>query len=525
MSDAEITAALAVLRERFLRNAAGRLEELARALDVRALDRIIHSAHNLAGLGGTYGFDNVSELARSLEAEARAAAAAGEVPEAQLRSWRKTLATLAAMLEQPGATASAATAPEQRSVVLCVTRSKEIADHLAAGAPASVEIRHATSVAEAEAMLRSAVPDVLVAECQLPDGNARDVLEILRAQPGGDAALALVFGTEGSAMKKVELLRSGADSLVGSHSPEAIAKRLAMLLERRHAAAQRILSVEDDPDQAAYLSTVLGSAGYSVRICDDPALFEADLLSFRPDLILMDLDLPGVRGDELARIVRQSDDLATLPIVFLSASTNPAARLQGIRAGADDFLTKPVAPPLLLAVIAAKIERSRHLASLFERDGITGLLTHSAFFDKLNALWRARDREPATLVLIDLDHFKKINDRYGHLTGDRVLASFGALARRRLRALDLVGRYGGEEFALVVTDVTADEAFALTERLREDLAALEHTAADGTTFRVTFSAGVAPLSEQYPTVDAWIAAADAALYRAKAEGRNRVVEA
>lgn len=539
MNDAEIAAALAALRDRFVRNAGGRLDELDRALDLlahdgsdaAALQHLAQVAHNLAGLGGTHGFPEVSEIARHLERGARETAGDEATIARALPDWREAVERLRVALAPEHATAApraeAEPAVVPSTIILCAIDDRRIAEHLADGLPPSMRVVHAASFASAEAELRAAIPDVLIAAAELPGGSGRELVELLRSLRAADEALALVVGAAaGGAMSNVELLRSGADSLLAERSPEAIAKRLHLLLERKSAEAHRILSVEDDPEQAEYLSAILGSAGYLVRICNDPAAFAADLQSFRPDLVLMDLDLPGARGDELAQAVRQSDELATLPIVFLTASADATARLRSARAGGDDFLTKPVAPPLLLATIAARVERSRHLAALFERDGVTGLLTHAVFFDRLGALWRERRRPhrgSAAVVLIDLDHFKRINDTYGHLAGDRVLASFGALARRRLRTFDLVGRYGGEEFALVVTELSTADTVALAERLREEFAATEQRTADGRTFHATFSAGIAPWSEHFSTPAEWVAAADAALYRAKDAGRNRVV--
>jgi len=534
LSEIDLFAELAALRERFLRNAASRLEELARALDAvardasnaAALERFIHVAHNLAGLGGTYGFPRVSEISRTLVNEARAIAGSPPEISTKVRSWREAYAELAEELTTGAAASSSAEPPSApsapRTVVLCAMR--EVPAGLASEV---IEVRHVPSLELAKAQLKESLPDVLLADW---NRGGNELVQELRGVPGGDDVLALVVGVaSGDAMRKVEVLRSGADSFLAECAPDAIVKRLSVLLDQRRAAAPRILSVEDDPDQAELLTTVLSSAGYSVRVCDDPAMFESDLQSFRPDLILMDVDLPGVRGDELASSVRQSDELATLPIVFLTANEQPLTRLRTAKAGGDDFLVKPVSPPLLIATVAARIERSRHLAALFERDGVTGLLTHAVFFDKLHALWNTPERRASdagvALAIIDLDHFKRVNDTYGHLTGDRVLASFGSLARRRLRSLDVVGRYGGEEFALVVTGVNANEAAALADRLREEFAAVEQHATDGAPFHTTFSAGVAPLNDAYDSVEEWIAAADAALYRAKAHGRNQVATA
>jgi diguanylate cyclase (GGDEF)-like protein len=133
---------------------------------------------------------------------------------------------------------------------------------------------------------------------------------------------------------------------------------------------------------------------------------------------------------------------------------------------------------------------------------------------------RNPNRNPA-LVLLDLDHFKSVNDRFGHTIGDRVLASLAALLRRRLRQTDTIGRYGGEEFAILIDDLKKDEAVRLISRLLLEFAATEHRTPEGHTFHVTFSAGISMLDSNM-TLSNWIEAADKALYAAKAEGRRLV---
>ena len=186
---------------------------------------------------------------------------------------------------------------------------------------------------------------------------------------------------------------------------------------------------------------------------------------------------------------------------------------------------KPVVAPLLLSTVAARIERSRFVRQLLSRDGLTRLLTHTAFIEAAQTL-HARQQEdptrPVAWVMIDVDHFKSVNDRFGHPVGDRVLASLAALLRRRLRQSDRVGRYGGEEFATLIEELPEAEVVRLVERLLAEFGAMEHHAADGQPFHTTFSAGVAMLKPGM-SLDAWKKAADDALYAAKSAGRNRVM--
>ena len=227
----------------------------------------------------------------------------------------------------------------------------------------------------------------------------------------------------------------------------------------------------------------------------------------------------------MVRILRLEDRYSALPVVSLTTRGQVASQIEGARAGGDAYLVKPVSPGLLLSVVSVKLDRGRLLKSLLDRDGLTRLLTHSAFMDQARVIWekcRRKEGPCAVLVMIDLDHFKAVNDTHGHPVGDRVLTNLARFLRKRLRGSDLIGRYGGEEFALIIEDLDAEVAAGMVERLREEFAGLEHDAYDGRKIRVTFSAGVAPLERKLKDLADWTRRADDALYEAKMAGRNRV---
>jgi diguanylate cyclase (GGDEF)-like protein len=195
-----------------------------------------------------------------------------------------------------------------------------------------------------------------------------------------------------------------------------------------------------------------------------------------------------------------------------------------MRAGGDDYLVKPVAPGLLLSAVASRIERARFVKNLLERDGLTRLLTHTAFLGRARAVAEERRRNPsrpAAMILIDLDSFKSLNDRYGHPAGDSVLSSLAGLLRRRLRQSDVVGRLGGDEFAAIVENIGENQAVRLIERIRQEFGGIEQGSGDGARFHADFTAGVAVL-EPGEEVGHWRDRADAALYDAKERGRGRV---
>jgi diguanylate cyclase (GGDEF)-like protein len=527
--------AITPLRERFLRNVARRIEEIAQAIDLAAaahdstaLADLRRRVHNLGGLGTTFGYPEVTSLAREIESrvveltENHAHATAGDIA-----VWRSTLTRISTALEGREEPASPQLHPHEvrREFLIVDEDASERAALVHAFTRTGATVSPVASRQEALTILSTRTPDVLIVEAELPDGRGYDVVESLRSQPGGELTTAIVTSTATGFLDKVEAIRCGADAFFTKpYDMTELVRRIENLLGRNESATPRILYVEDDPDQAAFAESVLMSGGYEVRICGDPSFFDSELAAFRPNLILMDIMLPGVEGYELAQFVRQHDAFATTPIIFLSTLVELQSRIRSLKAGGDDYLIKPVAPGLLLATVAARIERARYLNSLLERDGLTGLLTHTAFAERMRRTWTLRERDSSkqpVMIMIDIDHFKEVNDEFGHPVGDRVLVALSTLLKRRVRQSDTIGRYGGEEFAIVLDDLGSEQAATLVSRIREEFARINHESSDRDAFNVTFSAGVAALDRDESLED-WKRRADRALYRAKAEGRNRV---
>ena len=329
--------------------------------------------------------------------------------------------------------------------------------------------------------------------------------------------IALRHAVEERPLPKHENGPSAGDSSPSEPALSEVDGRLGMT--RRN----RILCLEDDPDQAAYVAAILQGAQYETAMAHDVAEFARVLEQFHPDLLLLDVTLPDGSGLDLAAALRRAATHAALPIVFLTGRGSIGARLDGIRAGADDYLVKPVERDLLLATVAARLERARTVRNLIERDGLTLAHTRAAFLRSMEAAVddHARSGMPYCLVMVDIDHFKSINDTYGHPIGDRVLSLFGRFLRANVRMEDVVGRCGGEEFGVLLAGVGPDEARSLIERLLDRFARIPHAARGGERFHVTFSAGVAMLDAR-DDAESWRQRADDACYGAKRAGRARV---
>lgn len=286
--------------------------------------------------------------------------------------------------------------------------------------------------------------------------------------------------------------------------------------------AYRILIVDDSTTAITFHSMILQKAGMLTRVATDPEQLMQQLVEFAPDLILMDMYMPTGTGLELAAVIRQQPSYVSVPIVFLSGETNLQKQLQAMQLGGDDFLTKPILGDHLVQVVMARAQRSRILRSYIERDSLTGLYNHSRIKEQLEVEIIGARRKNTSLVfaMLDIDFFKKVNDTYGHHIGDRVIKNLSRFLINKLRRTDFIGRYGGEEFAIILPDISAEGGLQVINRIREDFLRFPHYVQD-TEFYTTFSCGVASFAD-YTDAVSLSRAADEALYEAKRTGRNRV---
>lgn len=298
-----------------------------------------------------------------------------------------------------------------------------------------------------------------------------------------------------------------------------------------------VLVVDDDPVALDTITATLREMGYRVETASSWVEAIHVFSSREVDLVLMDAVMPGVDGFKLTSLLRARARSYT-PVVFLTGWSDLSARQLGIAAGADDFLAKPVDPFELRVRIAAMLriraltkaleDKTRRLAKLAHLDALTGLGNRRAFDVEFpQELARARRYGlDLSVALFDLDRFKAINDDFGHPCGDRVIALFGRVMTRGTRTCDRCYRIGGEEFVLLATQSTTAEAAVVVERLRAEFR--RAAAAIVPERPCTVSAGLASLGGLGPgcaTPSALLAAADEALYRAKHEGRDRLIRA
>jgi len=301
--------------------------------------------------------------------------------------------------------------------------------------------------------------------------------------------------------------------------------------------AARVLVVEDSPQQANWLEQTLAHQGHRVAVAHDGREALKRVMSDVPDLVVLDAVLPDMDALEVLRVIKMRAREQFVPVILISARAGLESRVAGLRIGADDFLAKPFAEAEIQARSAAMLrikslhDQLRKANAELERlaivDGLTNVFNRRAFDERLRDEFRRCRRygDPVSLLMLDLDHFKRLNDEYGHSFGDRVLRGTADIISSMLRAPDVCARFGGEEFAVILPKTHLQGAFALGERLLAQIREKTYSCRESSRgdVHVTASAGAASHpSVGVTTAQHLIDCADDALYRAKCDGRDRI---
>ena len=300
-----------------------------------------------------------------------------------------------------------------------------------------------------------------------------------------------------------------------------------------------VLIIDDSPTARDRLRGVLEQSGRFERILEARDGIEGLrlLLSQSVDAVICDLEMPGLDGEKLLAAQRGRSGGDELPFLFLTAQKDPDRMVRLLRNGACDIVRKPFHPAELLARLELHMRLRRLQAELRDKNAtlaeisITDLVTglrnrrYVTEFLSIELLRAARYKSPLAVLMMDLDYFKRVNDTYGHKAGDSVLHGVGERLRACLRGTDLAGRFGGEEFLVVLPQTDLAGAFVLGERIRQAIAEAPFDIGSEPPIPVTLSIGAAALCEATQTAEQLVEAADAALYAAKHAGRDRVAAA
>lgn len=301
-------------------------------------------------------------------------------------------------------------------------------------------------------------------------------------------------------------------------------------------ASARIVVVDDDRVTREHVASLLRKHGYRVTAVDSAQKLLDLHRQNLADLVLLDVMMEGLSGVDCCRILKTtSPPELFLPVILVTARNDPESRVEGLRIGADDYVSKPFDERELLARVEAmlRIKRSHddlsasrdRLAQLSIQDELTGLYNvrylHARLLEEFKRAERHRD--PLAIAMIDVDHFKSVNDRFGHTAGDAVLREVGVRLKTAVRDIDVVTRYGGEEFVVLLPSTHLAGALVVTERISQAMRSQKFDAGGGRELDVTASIGVALFpSRGVQSKETLLRSADRALYKAKDEGRDRI---
>ena len=530
------------LRNQFLSRSGERLDALRKMIeylstnpaDMNLLCEIRQQFHWCAGSGGVYGFEEVSKYGLKGEQVCDQFLHKGmPLEKAEAQQLSQLVELIFAAIDAPS-TASEATfplgpmdshapqAPHDKPLLLIVDSNKVKLQNLSKKMTESgVHIQHVTTGSAAQELIMKRLPDSMIITLPLQGGNAYELCMLVRSLPGGERPPIVFLAQQAGFVEKVSAIRSGGDAFYEQpFDEEEVLAKIEHLMERDRPEKFKILSVEDDPDQAEYIKLTLESAGYNVMSVQDPTKFEEAFLQFEPDLVLLDVVLGPMTGFELAQYIRQNDRYAALPVVFLTTENALDMHIRSARIGGDDHLIKPIAPQLLAAAVGGRLERARTIKKLIDRDGLSGCLNYGVFMDKVRELVRPDSRRALTLLYFDIDSMHIINDRFGYAVGDKVIGALGRLLNKAFRNASIIGRVKGDRFAVILENLDDAQVEKNARQVIADFGNIQQYSA-GKAFRSTISASYA--AYQNADVKNWMTSTEKMLMDAKEKGGNQVV--
>ncbi len=416
---------------------------------------------------------------------------------------------------------------DDHAYLLLVNDDPELAERLANEAVTrGLRVEIAADPIAARDLVARERPDAVLLDVQFhgaTDGGLALLKEMSQAIP---PIPVLVLTASDTFLDRVQVASLGGRGfLPKALPPSEILDTVTRLLQQLATSESRVMAVDGDPATLATLHAALDPQGIRLTTLDDPLRFWDTLEQSTPDLLILDLNMPRLSGIELCRVVRNDPRWSALPVLFLTENSDADTVRRVFSANADDFVPKPIIGPELVTKVVNRLERTLLYRSMAEIDPVTGVTNRAKSTHTLRQFLRLaeRHRQPLSLALLDVDHFKQINDRHGHATGDAVLQQLGKILLRTFRSEDVVARWGGEEFLIGMYGMTRIDG---VQRLADLLETLRHESLlgpKGERISITFSAGVAQFPADGTDLQVLYRAADEALYRAKASGRDRVL--
>lgn len=505
------------------------LAEKLQLNDLSELQSLISMTHQLAGSCGAFHFNHLGHLARQILELSITLSKQKEPNPALLQELMDAVKTFVTEVEQGAPDVSQQVSnslfiPEIQNNVWLVLPPSELREELNSQLSAfGYPVKMFSNFNDCCIALQTDAPALLFCAAFLEDHYLFKQINLLHVASEKKSKL-MIYADEDSFEVRIDAVRHNAlGCLVLPIDIPSMLQRVSKLFDEVTFSDQKVSILDDDLLLAEQYSLILKAAEIEVQIISDPSKVISDLLSFKPDILLLDMQMPTISGAEISGVIRQYDALSSLHVTFLSAEHDFQQQLQAMSFGADDFITKPISNENLVHAVKLRLARNKEIKSLIVQDSLTGLIRHGAIkeavvseFDRMN-----RSGEHLCVAMIDLDHFKNVNDSHGHAVGDVVIGTIATLLRKRIRRSDRAGRYGGEEFMILLPNCTAQNAQLLLKSILKSFRAI-HFKSSPNNFSCTFSAGISCSSMGFESAEMLMNAADKALYEAKKNGRNQV---
>ncbi|MBN8447138.1 MAG: diguanylate cyclase [Gammaproteobacteria bacterium] len=365
-------------------------------------------------------------------------------------------------------------------------------------------------------------PDICLIDLHLPNCSEDEIFSRVVAFTQHQIPV-IVLSASGQFQQRIKAVRAKAQAYFTKpvKMNELVAK-LRHLLDFEPRKPFKVLMIDDQESILNYHQHLFSAHGIECRTTQHPELMLEVLRDFEPDLFILDYHLPHFNGAELASMLRQIPAYEATPIVFLTGETADSLKSDLVEIGSDDVIGKDLGADKFVSQITSRIKRGKKLRMLMQQDSLTQLLNHGYIQSLARQMFShaKRVKTPCSFVMIDLDNFKMVNDRFGHSCGDRVIVALTQMLQQRLRQSDGIGRYGGEEFLVLMPDTDLNTAHSLISKLLHQFSQLKFFERN-IEFHASFSAGISCATD-WNSVQVCLERADQALYQAKKAGRNRV---
>jgi diguanylate cyclase (GGDEF)-like protein len=499
---------------------------LTQSLSPELQRRARQNAHTLAGSLSMFGFPLGGSFAQQIEQLLRSPHPLDLDQAQKLQEW---VVGLRQDIERPGAEQTSETTiteADHRPLLLLVEGDRVLAEALAReGEKQGFRSLIAPDLSLAKDLLQQHQPDIALLDLDISSSPEESLALLKDFQHRMPPVPVLVFADQSSLTRRVEIARQGGRIFLQKpFSLAQVFEAIDQVLKRTEPAQAKVLVVDDDLQMTSALKALLEPWGLKVTTLQDPRKFWETLEACAPDLLLLDVEMPYLGGVELCQVVRNDIRWGGLPILFLTAHTEFSTVNQVFAVGADDFISKPIAGPELVARIITRLERSKLMRRIAEIDPLTGVANRQKSTQDLEDLLSlaARHHQPLSLTILDLNQFKQVNDQQSHAAGDTVLRQLGYLLQQSFQSEDVIGRWGGEEFVVGMYGMTGAETAQRLTPFFQLWHQQSFRGVAGNLFQVAIAAGIAQYPQDGDDLRSLYRSADDVLQQVKREQRSGI---